>query len=580
MPEEDSMAAKVKFFFVFLACIPVVFGFAGGSQATQRSSGTAEPVGLSFRVNSGQGSSDYLWVKKLEQDLNVKIDWITNMDDETYNLALASGDLPDIITNNRNALDRVVNNGIARELTPLIDQYLPSLKRPEYASMIQVSKEFAGGPDKKLFVLFDEVGLTAAKGGRINGRGLIMRWDYFKEIGAPELKNDNDIFDAIVAMHKNHPATKSGRRSYGMGVERSLLDMGGYRASFTTPLRLSPWTITNTKYSADVITNVLHNGYTETDHSHYWTDMRFYNRLHRAGLFDPDSFSMNRDEYDTKVADGAYMALYYRNSSLSNTETKIDPQTKADFIAIHSPGIVAYSDKLLPFGNDMTYVPRNTKNWEKAVAVLNWLWDPDNIRLVYSGEKGVHWDYDGNGVPYVFDSVIQLREQDPAAWTRTGYGNGFITGGMEGGFHPDGAYYSLFEMDANRGRGHTAAVQDFMNHYGLSYPTEGAYKLVKAGVIPDYSQDYSQHIGTFITPALPMDIRRIIDSCNEIILRGMPRLIMANSDAEFNREQQQVLTDLRAANEQTAWEWVSKEYNSRARIIEPLFNQARAVLIK
>jgi hypothetical protein len=99
-------------------------------------------------------------------------------------------------------------------------------------------------------------------------------------------------------------------------------------------------------------------------------------------------------------------------------------------------------------------------------------------------------------------------------------------------------------------------------------------------VIPDYSQDYSQHIGTFITPALPTEIRRIIDSCNEIILRGMPRLIMANSDTEFAREQQQVLADLRAANEQTAWEWVSNEYSRRARIIEPLFNQARAVLLK
>jgi hypothetical protein len=68
------------------------------------------------------------------------------------------------------------------------------------------------------------------QGGIYNARGYLLRWDYYKEIGAPAINNDDDYIAAIKAMQAKHPLSRSGKKTYDIGVEKNLGDMGGYRA--------------------------------------------------------------------------------------------------------------------------------------------------------------------------------------------------------------------------------------------------------------------------------------------------------------------------------------------------------------
>jgi hypothetical protein len=127
----------------------------------------------------------------------------------------------------------------------------------------------------------------------------------------------------------------------------------------------------------------------------------------------------------------------------------------------------------------------------------------------------------------------------------------------------------------NRSRGLSTAFKDFSDYYKVRYPAEAAYKLAREGKTIDLGNDYGQFISGLVYSSVPTDTRRIIDTVNEIFNRAMPRLIQAKTDAEFNQIQQQVLSDARAANEATAWQWISSEYGKLEKIVGPLFREAK-----
>jgi hypothetical protein len=139
--------------------------------------------------------------------------------------------------------------------------------------------------------------------------------------------------------------------------------------------------------------------------------------------------------------------------------------------------------------------------------------------------------------------------------------------------HPDGAYYNLINEKEYRSRGLNPALQDFCDFYKVSYPAEAQYNLFKQGKVKDMSNDYGADIASFMV--MPTDIKRISDGVVQIFERAMPRLIQANSDAEFLQIQNHVLADARAAGEDTVWQWLTSEYGRLEKIIYPLFQQVK-----
>jgi hypothetical protein len=406
------------------------------------------------------------------------------------------------------------------------------------------------------------------------------RWDYYKEIGAPPINNDDDYIAVLKAMQAKHPTTKTGKKTYAIAVEFNLGDMGGYRAATTrTDIALNVWSFSGTRYATDVYTGKPVNGYTNLERSHYWADMHFYNKIYREGLFDPDIFSMNGDAYGAKLADGVYMADYYRQDNLYNAEVKTDPQSMAYYIPVPSTAAYAYANKptaLGGFPQEGRMIPKTTKHVEKALEVLNFLYDPDNVRIRYWGDKGVYWDYDAGGKPYIFPKALEDRVASPVLpglddarynqmpWRATA-------------IHPDGAYYDLINEKEYKGLGLIPPLQDFCAYYGITYPAEAQYNLFKQGKVKDMSNDDGSNITGYM--AMPTDIRRTSEAVKESFERAMPRLVQSNTDAEFLHIQNEVLAAAKAAGEDTVWQWITTEFNRLEKIITPLYEQVKPFYI-
>jgi hypothetical protein len=550
--------------------------FAGGDrQGARAGGGSSGPVTLAIN-NMTRNFENTMWYAKLQKDLNVKIEAM-DLEVEQLNLAIASGDLPDITIlppNSLSLVTSIIQANVALNMEPYLETKLPNMLRPAYVPINKLMQEFLGGPNHELYFSVYSLETDGAEGGQLPIRGFIVRWDYYKDAGAPAINNDDDYLAALKAMQEKHPLTRTGKKTYAIGVEKNFGDMGGYRAATTlADVALNIWAFAGTRYATDVYTGQPVNGYTNVNRSMYWADMRFYNKVYRAGLFDPDSFSMTFDEYKAKIADGAYMGLYYLEEELYEKEAALDPQTKAKYVPIPSTGAYAFANKINAFGRFPQFgkmIPKTTKNRDKALEVLNFVCDPDSSRVYYMGERGMYWDYDANGKPYIFEKTLDIMASTPSL---PGVANCFPQIWGNTALHPDGSYYNLAYEKEYRSRGLNPALQDFCDFYKVSYPGEAQYNLFKQGKVKDLSNDYGQDIASFML--MPTDIKRISDGVVQIFERAMPRLIQANSDAEFLQIQNQVLADAQAAGEDTVWQWVTTEYGRLEKIIYPLFQQAK-----
>ena len=502
---------------------------------------------------------DYDVYKKAQEDLNIEIDF-TYYPEDSFSAMLAGGDMADIMVVGETVnKTQILNNKLAMDLSPYLEQYAPNLLGDTYAQALELSRELMGGEEKGVYVICPTVGPHCWNGGTyMTERGYVVNWEYYKEIGCPPINNDDEYIEVLLQMHEKHPVTEDGSPTYLMGVRSTLYFMGGFRACFRSDIALNPWS-TPYQYYADIFTNELVNCYTDVERSSYWADMEFYNKVYRTGIFDMDVFTMSEDEYIAKADKGQYMGVYAAYNE--------------GYVVVPSTGAVTYTNIMLPLGNcpgDVLFIPSNCDNWELALEFINYIYDPDFVRLSYSGIQGQDWDYDENGVPSLTEASIESIAAGDEYWAinGNGYGQRFhaFSAYNPAALHPDGYPLNLAMKPDALIASQDPMMQDFCEVYGVDFWYDA---FVNAGV-KDF-RNSAEQIGAAITE-VPMDIQRILTTCNDILYTAMPMLVMAQSDEEFASIRDEVLAEIESAGQAEAWEWYLNAWETP----KELFNELLA----
>lgn len=502
--------------------------------------------------------------QKLQNDLGITIEY-TYYNSDSFNAMLAGGDLPDLVLCS-NRLDTVLGSNLALDLSPYLDQ-LPNLQCDLYKSTLELTRELWGGENNGIYVLCPVVGQHCWNGGNyMTERGYTVCWEYYKELGCPTIENDDDYIDVLVQMQANHPTTEDGSPTYLFGVYGGLSGIGGFRASFRSDIAVNAWS--GTLYRGSTYDNHLVNGFTDVENSPYWADMEFYNKIYKLGLFDVEAFTMTGDEFDAKVEKKQYMGIYEASKSQSN------------YLVVPSSGMTVYTNVILPTGNapgNYTFVSANTEKLDAVLSYINYLYDPDFSRLLYSGVEGTDWTYDENGVPSLTEQSIADRAAGTDYWSSTGNGYGYrwwYTNPYNPGVsHTDGYPLDLsYTVDALT-EVQNDRMKDFCEVYGVDFWYDA---FINAGAV-DFSHDISEPLGGSITD-VPAEIKRTVETCNDILYTAMPSLIMAETDEEFAQIREETLAELAAANENDAWEWYSEAWNSYLGMFTDYLNTQLEVL--
>ena len=522
-----------------------------------------------------------LW-KYLEDLLGVEIRYV-HLTADAYAEALASGNLPDIVSTDNN-LSAILEYGVALNVEPYLAEYVPNFLIGPAGQTYDIYKQLLN--DGKGFYFFparigyNNVGFSVGSAHR----GYVVRWDYYKELGYPPVHSEDDYLNILKQMHANHPFTEDGYPTYLYGTEKP----NGYETAFRTELSLDYWAAY--QYQNNIFTNEIYDGYTDPAHSMWWTSMAWFNRLYQAGKedgsFDMEIFTQTKEQYRLKRDRGQYLGLPAVNTSLYNEKKKEDPDTLSGYFAVPTDVTNLYTNVYQILGNGSAYmwfISANSQHKEEALRLFNYMCDPDFLREVCLGRKGVTWDYDADGVPRMTE--YGQRELDAYKIGTAASDNYFARWGSfndlpnnwpilrDNILHPDG--YPLDFITTSREYGVASLsnniARDICEHYEVELPLDAHYK--EGGL--DFRNDCGEAISSSIS-SLNREQLHILASAEAVLDDVQADLILAETEEEWNALRDETIQKLIRLGEPEVFEAYRQKWDAAAAVIVPLVRQVQA----
>ena len=522
-----------------------------------------------------------LW-QYLEDQLNVEIRYV-HMSQASYDFAMSSGNLPDIVTTDNN-LSAIMEKGIALDLDPYLREYVPNFLEGDTKLAYDVYKKLLNKGEGFYFFPCRIGHNGTGFSNKSDKSGYVVRWDYYKELGYPPIHNDEDYLNVLLQMYERHPFTEEGYPTYLYGTD----NLKGFDTAFRAGVDLDYWAAY--KYQNNIFTNEVFDGYTDPEHSMWWTSMEFFNKLYRAGKakgsFDMEIFTQTEQQYKVKCTRGQYLGLHGLKNELYNEKVKTDPDTLSGYCRVPTAANNYYSNVYQVLGNGSAYmwfISANSPNKEAALKLFNYMCDPYFLREVCLGRQGVTWDYDADGVPRMTE--YGQAQLDAYRKGKASSDNYFVKWGSfkdlpnnwpilrDNVMHPDGypldfvtitREYAINTMTSNLSR-------DLCSHYNVELPTDALYK--DGGL--DFRNDCGEAISSTIS-SMERDQLQIIKSAEEILENVRVDLILAETDEEWNRLKDQTITRMIDLGEPEVFKAYQEKWDAAAAVIVPIVNKIQS----
>jgi len=500
--------------------------------------------------------------QEIARKVGVKIEYV-EADDNKFNVMLAGGDLPDIVRADPNKYAKQLIEG---NLIVPMDDMLAAHGGDITANVpgvVEYSKKNWSAGQGKVFFLPPQVQPKPSPVAKTMTIGPTIRWEYYKEIGAPEIKNTDDLLNALEQIVAKHPTTEDGKKIYGVSMWQ---DWGLWPYSipfiFETQQLAANTDIMVKEEGTDQYINFLTN-----EKSSFWKAMEFYNQANLRGLLDPDALTMKHNDYLAKATAGQFV-VGPATWAMGDFNSQYAKDGKG-YVVIPA-GKLLWSGGVGPLGwSDKSYsISKSSKNPEKAMEFLNYLYSYEGARTMYSGIEGEHWEM-VDGKPVLKDATFTLKNEGGAAWESTGISldRNLIGLGSSVEDPATGTPVDLFTTVDALAKNVTALEKDFSEHYGASYPGEVVQKFVEEGKYNDFSTPYQGlsddeivAMATIVTPVLDEELTKIEAQLKELGARHAARIILSKNEAEFEKNKQEALKAFKDAGAEKITEYYTAAY--------------------
>lgn len=321
---------------------------------------------------------------------------------DTY---LAGGTLPDVtILEGNEQLEPAIEGGMIIDLETVKDK-LPNVFETYYDAcegMINYNKAVKSAGTGKLYSLarmFNGEPVPAYDIG-----GVFLRYDVYGEVGYPEIKDYDDLYDCLTAMLEACPTALDGTSPmYAMSMHQewnSGIFYGyGYVARNRGLWGQGMWAYDMTEYDGTVesmkVVKQLEKG------SDYYEFLKFLFKCQQAGMIDPNSLTQTSDEAKNVMQNGGALLQW------DNWGTTYDAELQNQGIGCRRVPVGEWMcaqemDVAYESGAQIT-ISSTCKNLDAACALVNLMYDPAFTISYMNGPQGQVWDYDENGDPYFLE---------------------------------------------------------------------------------------------------------------------------------------------------------------------------------
>lgn len=541
---------------LLLAAAPMAFAeensVLGTFQSTWDNYGLSkEPLTLTVGMadqdapSTTEGNIEWELIK---QATGIEIEWVT-YDNEKFDILAAGGDLPDIISFNGGGdiLD-LINGEQVIDMWPYVEKYGENIKAAHSVYGIPASKAVYGDGEKLY---------TLASNSRYVGDGITasayvpfaynVRWDLYQAIGTPSVVGEDGYYDEDKLLECFKQMQDYAREVTG---DEGIYALSGWTDWGNTWAALLPYSL-NTRTTANTWINFAsgdpdtYNYYNDAENSHYIAAVRFYNKAYRMGILDPEMMTMTNSAYNDKVNMGKVLV-----SNTSKNRNDIDQSVKDVFgenVAFFPLKGQEYYYQLAnqndPVGYGISFsavmINVNCPDYDRAVALIDYLYTDEFQRTSASGVQGKHWDYDENGKPvYIGDALIAYQNNDMGSFWEAGNGNykSFpyhkLCMGIKlcaDGYFDDFAASADYIAESFKDDEIVKAYLEFYEAKEARYPGELALEWVNDGLAKldaAYKPDYKY------MPTTPDEIKEISSAVDSYFMENATKAIFMSTQEE------------------------------------------------
>lgn len=331
--------------------------------------------------------------------------------DEKTNAMLASGDLPDVMYVSKDNLDVMIEEGMLLNLEEHLDKMPHVADNEKKQTALNYVREFRSAGTGELYGIPLSVGDNSTKTAWTDSterNAVKLRWDVYEEIGAPEINNFDDLIDVMEQMLEAHPTDEDGNPFYG-----TVLNNGSdttHWANMTMWFRWQGYDESQLPYLLE--TDMVNGTYASIleENSMYYQGLKWYNKVYRRGLMDPDSINNDRATQKAKV-DGGYAMV--PSGYLPGWATK--------YYEYLIPGTKVYYNYEGTYGdtNKVLAINANTEHVDACLELLDMWCDADTIFEIVNGPEGDFWYLDEEGNAFLTEDNLAYIKENGVGGERT-----------------------------------------------------------------------------------------------------------------------------------------------------------------
>lgn len=363
----------------------------------------------------------------LKKKFNVELNIIPE-GDGVFETRMTSGNLGDIVVwgadNDKYPLAVKNNLLFGWEDDNVLDEYGPYIKKnmPDALKKNkELTKTITNGVSDKLYGFGANVALNS-KDHESFFYTWDTRWDLYKKLGYPKIKNLQDYHKMLKNMQKLCPSDDSGNKVYAVSLWPDWDDaMVMYVKAMATAyygydeLALGLYDPTNGKY---------HDALEEN--GPYLEMLKWFNDLYQDGLIDPDSMTQTYDEMIAKVQNGGTLFSIFNYSGSLGYNTKEHTSAGKLMYCMKPEDASPIVYGMNTQGGDRVWsIGAKTEYPEKCMEIINYLATPEGRMTMEYGPKGYTWDYDDQKHAYLTDVGMKCQKDK----------NTTMGGGYKGSYH-------------------------------------------------------------------------------------------------------------------------------------------------
>ncbi len=363
----------------------------------------------------------------LKKKFNVELNIIPE-GDGVFETRMTSGNLGDIVVwgadNDKYPLAVKNNLLFGWEDDNVLDEYGPYIKKnmPDALKKNkELTKTITNGASDKLYGFGANVALNS-KDHESFFYTWDTRWDLYKKLGYPKVKNLQDYHKMLKNMQKLCPSDDSGNKVYAVSLWPDWDDaMVMYVKAMATAyygydeLALGLYDPTNGKY---------HDALEEK--GPYLEMLKWFNDLYQDGLIDPDSMTQTYDEMIAKVQNGGTLFSIFNYSGSLGYNTKEHTSAGKLMYCMKPEDASPIVYGMNTQGGDRIWsIGAKTEYPEKCMEIINYLSTPEGRMTMEYGPKGYTWDYDDQKHAYLTDVGFKCQNDK----------NTTMGGGYKGSYH-------------------------------------------------------------------------------------------------------------------------------------------------